>query len=64
MTFDYGFKDENPIDKMSFYTKDKPDISLKIHKDQVSRILVPNVFMEKSIRVYCKKLEASSTALK
>ena len=65
VTFDYGMKDKNPIDEMRFYTKDRPNSAVRVRKDQVSQML-PNTFIEKSIRVYCKKLnpEAISTALK
>ena len=53
MTFDYGMKHENPVDKVGFYTKDEPDKPFTVHKDKVSWML-PKVFIEKVIRVYCK----------
>ena len=61
VTFDYGMKDENPVDKMRFYTKDEPNRPLTVHKDQVSWML-PKVFTEKFIRVYCKEPNKESTA--
>lgn len=36
MTYDYGMKDENPVDKVYFYDKSKPDIPKRIPKDQVN----------------------------
>lgn len=35
VTFDYGMKDENPIDHMRFYVKDQPHKPVKVRKDQV-----------------------------
>ena len=61
VTFDYGMKDENPVDKMRFYTKNEPDRSRTVCKDHVSWML-PEVFTEKVIRVYCKKPNEESTA--
>ena len=53
VTFDYGKKEENPIDHMSFYSKDQPTRAVKVRKDQVSEML-PHKFKEQSVRVYCK----------
>lgn len=61
VTFDYGMKDENPVDKMRFYTKDDPNIPLRVHRDHVSRML-PKVFTEKVIQVYCKNPNTESKA--
>ncbi|XP_062422349.1 deoxynucleoside triphosphate triphosphohydrolase SAMHD1-like [Pungitius pungitius] len=54
INFDYGMKDENPIDSVRFYKKDKPSKAFKISKNQVSGFL-PEKFSEQLIRVYCKK---------
>ena len=61
VTFDYGMKDENPVDKVRFYTKDEPDTPCAVCKDHVSWML-PKVFIEKVIRVYCKDPNKESTA--
>ena len=39
MTFDYGMKNENPIDHMRFYSKSDPDKAVKVRKDQVLKSL-------------------------
>ena len=52
-------KDKNPVDEMRFYTKQKPTTAFKVRVDQVSQML-PHTFKEKSIRVYCKKLDKDS----
>ena len=36
VTFDYGMRDENPIDHVRFYLKSDPQRALKVRKDQVS----------------------------
>ena len=36
VTFDYGMKDENPIDHMRFYVKEQPHKAIQVRKDQVS----------------------------
>lgn len=59
VTFDYGMKDENPIDHMRFYMKEDPSKPVKVRKDQVSEML-PQKFTEQSVRVYCKLLDKSS----
>ena len=59
ISFDYGMKDKNPIDEMRFYTKQNPSKGVKVHKDQVSQML-PHIFIEKTMRVYCKKLDNAS----
>ena len=62
VSFDYGMKDKNPIDKMRFYIKRNPNKSVEIKKDQVSRML-PITFCEKVIRLYCKKLDKENIDL-
>ena len=59
VSFDYGMGEKNPIDEMRFYTKQNPNVAVKVCKDQVSQML-PHTFGEKTVRVYCKKLDKPS----
>lgn len=36
--FNYGSKDQNPLDNVRFYNKYSEDTAFKISKEQVSRI--------------------------
>ncbi len=56
ITFNYGMKDEDPIEHMRFYKKDNPTKAEKVKKDQVSKML-PTIFMEQIVRVYSKRLD-------
>ncbi|XP_066090499.1 deoxynucleoside triphosphate triphosphohydrolase SAMHD1 isoform X1 [Saccopteryx bilineata] len=56
---DYGMKDKNPIDNVYFYYKANPEQTRKINKEQASRLL-PEIFEEQLIRVYCKKTDEDS----
>uniref|UniRef100_A0A8B9TM52 Deoxynucleoside triphosphate triphosphohydrolase SAMHD1 n=1 Tax=Anas platyrhynchos TaxID=8839 RepID=A0A8B9TM52_ANAPL len=56
ISMDYGMKDQNPIDNVLFYCKADPSKAVKISKEQVSRLL-PRIFAEQLIRVYCKNLD-------
>jgi HD superfamily phosphohydrolase len=58
-TFDYGMKEDNPIDCMYFFRKDTPDVAEKIHREQVSKIL-PSTFRDVQIRVFCRKDDETS----
>jgi HD superfamily phosphohydrolase len=58
-TFDYGMKDQNPIDHMRFYTKDNLQTAIPVRKDQVSQML-PQTFREQQIRVFCRKVDKPS----
>ena len=49
-------KNEDPIEHMRFYSKVYPDKAVKVRRDQVSKML-PNIFMEQTIRVYSKRLD-------
>nr|XP_006817901.1 PREDICTED: deoxynucleoside triphosphate triphosphohydrolase SAMHD1-like [Saccoglossus kowalevskii] len=51
--FNYGMKEKNPIDNLSFYTKEKPDESFQITKNEVSYLL-PSVFQEQVLFVFVK----------
>ncbi|XP_075701887.1 deoxynucleoside triphosphate triphosphohydrolase SAMHD1-like [Rhinoderma darwinii] len=51
---DYGKKMKNPIDSVWFYRKTDPDKAIKISQKEVS-LLLPSIFQENFIRVYCTK---------
>ncbi|KAM9343346.1 deoxynucleoside triphosphate triphosphohydrolase SAMHD1-like [Pholidichthys leucotaenia] len=53
VTFNYGMKDEDPIDHTYFYSKTDPKNRFKIPKEQRSKLL-PECFSEHLIRVYLK----------
>lgn len=57
----YTNSDKNPVDFISFYTLDKLDKKFKLPKDKVSALL-PNIFQEKIIRVFCKNLDKIDNA--
>ncbi|XP_064611959.1 deoxynucleoside triphosphate triphosphohydrolase SAMHD1-like [Liolophura sinensis] len=54
VNLDYGMKKDNPIDRVHFYSKEKPNEAVKIRKEQVSMML-PNTFSEQIIRLYIKR---------
>ncbi|KAJ8361308.1 hypothetical protein SKAU_G00178330, partial [Synaphobranchus kaupii] len=56
---DYGMKEKNPINNMHFYSKNDPTKAIKIDQSQVSQML-PAVFSEKLIQVFCKKTDDES----
>ncbi|KAJ8361321.1 hypothetical protein SKAU_G00178460 [Synaphobranchus kaupii] len=56
---DYGMKEKNPINNMYFYSKDDRTKAFKIDRNQVSQML-PAVFSEKLIQVFCKKTDEES----
>ncbi|KFU91294.1 SAM domain and HD domain-containing protein 1, partial [Chaetura pelagica] len=53
INIDYGMKEQNPIDKVHFYTKADPSKAVNIRREQVSKFL-PVTFSEQVIRVYYK----------
>ncbi|XP_031564010.1 deoxynucleoside triphosphate triphosphohydrolase SAMHD1-like [Actinia tenebrosa] len=59
ITFDYGMKNQNPIDNLRFYTKENPSQAMRFRKDQVSRLL-PESFAEQHMRIYCRKRDEDS----
>nr|XP_040048551.1 deoxynucleoside triphosphate triphosphohydrolase SAMHD1-like [Gasterosteus aculeatus aculeatus] len=59
INLDYGMKEENPIDRVRFYSKDDPDKGFQIPQNQVFGFL-PEKFTKELIRVYCKKLDRES----
>ncbi|XP_006003881.1 deoxynucleoside triphosphate triphosphohydrolase SAMHD1-like [Latimeria chalumnae] len=56
---DYGMKDQNPINKVYFYSKQSPNIPHNIEGHDVSHLL-PKNFAEQLIRTYCKKTDEQS----
>ncbi|KAJ8361300.1 hypothetical protein SKAU_G00178250 [Synaphobranchus kaupii] len=50
----YGMKGVDPIEQINFYTKRKPNEARKLERKDVSQLL-PNVFIEKVLHIYCKK---------
>jgi hypothetical protein len=54
-----GAKEENPVDKMRFYTKANVIEAVKMKKEDVSRMLPP-CFAEQEIRVFSKKRDPAS----
>ena len=54
VSFDYGMKDENPIDYVRFYRKSDPEKAITIGKDETSMIM-PSAFREQYVRLYCKR---------
>ena len=56
MEFDYGMGEENPIDKVMFYSKENPNEATPIKQIHVSQML-PEKFKEKFIFVFCKNME-------
>lgn len=59
IVMDYGMKEKNPINNVRFYCKNDVTTPVKIHKNQVSKLL-PEHFAEQLIRVYCKKTDDRS----
>jgi hypothetical protein len=50
--FNYGMKDKNPVDAVHFFSRWEDNDSFSIPKEKVSG-LIPNVFSERFLRVYC-----------
>ncbi|XP_049635415.1 deoxynucleoside triphosphate triphosphohydrolase SAMHD1 [Suncus etruscus] len=59
INMDYGMQDKNPIDCVDFYCKSDYNKAIKISKNQVSQLL-PVIFAEQLIRVYCRKTDGKS----
>ncbi|XP_043566749.1 deoxynucleoside triphosphate triphosphohydrolase SAMHD1-like isoform X3 [Chiloscyllium plagiosum] len=60
---DYGKKEKDPFQNTLFYTKENPNVTIKIPKDQVSHLL-PVRFAEKLVQVYCKNIEMDADTVK
>ncbi|XP_043984790.1 deoxynucleoside triphosphate triphosphohydrolase SAMHD1-like [Gambusia affinis] len=54
--YNYGMNGEDPIQHVSFYTKQNPDVANPIDRAQVS-LLLPGVFEEKKFRIYTKRTD-------
>ncbi|XP_052062384.1 deoxynucleoside triphosphate triphosphohydrolase SAMHD1-like isoform X2 [Mytilus californianus] len=56
---DYGMKTENPIKNVRFYNKNDVTKAVILDKHHVS-LMLPGVFAEQLIRLYCKKTDEES----
>lgn len=56
MTLSYSMKDENPVDKMRFFSRWEADESFAIPRERVS-FLVPDRFSERYLRVFTRDPE-------
>ncbi|KAK7910380.1 hypothetical protein WMY93_015064 [Mugilogobius chulae] len=61
-TFDFGKKEENPLDYVYFYDKFDEEKAFKISRNKVSQFLLPNKFSEEWISVYCKNSDKKRLA--
>ncbi|KAK3741463.1 hypothetical protein RRG08_017592 [Elysia crispata] len=52
--FDFGMKSENPLKELYVYTKQEPNKAVRFNRDMVSQLLLPKIFSEWIVRVYCK----------
>lgn len=59
---DYGMKAENPIKNVRFYNKNDVTKAVSLDKQHVS-LMLPGVFAEQLIRLYCKKTDHESLTL-
>uniref|UniRef100_A0A669DNP1 HD domain-containing protein n=1 Tax=Oreochromis niloticus TaxID=8128 RepID=A0A669DNP1_ORENI len=59
VNLDYGMKDEDPINKTYFYSKEKPNEAFTIPISEVSKLL-PECFSEVFIRVYMKNFKTET----
>jgi hypothetical protein len=57
--FDYGMKEQNPMDYVKFFKKDNTNVAVTIHREQLSKIL-PTTFRDEQIRVICRKDDDAS----
>ncbi|CAC5395719.1 SAMHD1 [Mytilus coruscus] len=56
---DYGSKSKNPMTNVRFYNKRDVTKPVLLDKNQVS-LMLPNVFSEQIVRLYCKKNDSES----
>lgn len=59
--FDYGMRDENPIDSFRFFSKSNPTKPYHLRRDEVSEML-PSVFQDMEIEVYCTDITKVAVA--
>ncbi|KAK3753668.1 hypothetical protein RRG08_061624 [Elysia crispata] len=52
--FDFGMKSKNPLMGLYVYTKQDPNKAVPFNRDMVSQLLLPRIFSERIVRVYCK----------
>jgi HD superfamily phosphohydrolase len=57
----YAMADKNPVDHVHFFAKAEPEVSFTIPREQVS-MLLPEVFSEQYVRVYCRRKEKAHQA--
>jgi len=57
----YAMADKNPVDHVHFFTKAEPETKFIIPREQVSA-LIPEIFSEQYVRVYCRKKEKARQA--
>ena len=64
--FDFGLEENNPVDRILFFSKDSPDKAALMLRDSISMILpgYGQPFLEKIARVYCKSQEKVDAARK
>ncbi|CAL1534053.1 unnamed protein product [Lymnaea stagnalis] len=55
--FDFGMKEEDPVEKLKVYTKNNPTEAKLLTKKEISRILGPVTYKEVVIRVYSRSLQ-------
>ncbi|CAG5128516.1 unnamed protein product, partial [Candidula unifasciata] len=57
VSFDFGMKEENPLEKISVYSKREPNKAKKIQQDEISTVLKHYVFKEEILRIYITKTD-------
>jgi HD superfamily phosphohydrolase len=57
----YAMAENNPVDHVHFFAKAEPEASFTIPREQVS-VLLPEVFSEQYLRVYCRQKEKAQQA--
>ncbi|RUS70654.1 hypothetical protein EGW08_021591 [Elysia chlorotica] len=63
--FDFGMGEENPLKYLNVFSKTDPDKAFPYNQNMVSKLLLPGIFSEKIVRVYCKaEDECKKTAIK
>ena len=55
-------KTKNPIDSVRFYNKNDVTKAIKLNRKDIS-LMLPDVFAEQLIRLYCKKTDKKSLQL-
>ncbi|GFR63034.1 SAM domain and HD domain-containing protein 1 [Elysia marginata] len=55
--FGFGMKEKNPLTDLYLYSKKDSERAFPFKDDLVSELLLPKIFSEKNVRVYCKTLD-------